>query len=125
MAIQSSRSWLSAVAFAVTGVALVLNSIPAQAHSQLPRRHQAHRELRHRQRAHRSGWQPVTMRRTRQVPPLLEQCHTGRLIGGLVGGGVGYAASRDQGRSWAIPLGVLLGSQVGCRAASGRGWTPW
>lgn len=63
-------------------------------------------------------------------PPLtLEQqaqrCNTGRLIGGLGGGAVAYAMSRDDGRAWAIPLGALLGSQVGCNAAAGRGPLPW
>ena len=49
------------------------------------------------------------------------RCNTGRLIGGLAGGGLGYAASRGDGRAWAIPLGALLGSQVGCPMAQGRG----
>ena len=49
------------------------------------------------------------------------RCNIGRLIGGLAGGGLGYAASRQDGRAWAIPLGALLGSQVGCPVAQGRG----
>ena len=49
------------------------------------------------------------------------RCNIGRLIGGLAGGGLGYAASRDDGRAWAIPLGALLGSQVGCPVAQGQG----
>lgn len=52
-------------------------------------------------------------------------CNRGRLIGGIVGGGLGYAASRDDGRSWAVPLGALLGSQVGCNTGAGRGPLPW
>ena len=52
-------------------------------------------------------------------------CNRGRLIGGIVGGGLGYVASRENGRSWAVPLGALLGSQVGCSAGSGRGPLPW
>ncbi len=52
-------------------------------------------------------------------------CQIGRLVGGLVGGGVGYAASRQDGRSWAVPLGALLGTQVGCNAAIGKGPTLW
>ena len=52
-------------------------------------------------------------------------CNRGRLIGGIVGGGLGYVASRDDGRSWAVPLGALLGSQVGCSTGSGRGPLPW
>ncbi len=63
-------------------------------------------------------------------PPLTpeqqaQRCNTGRLIGGLGGGAVAYAMSRDDGRAWAIPLGALLGSQVGCNAAAGRGPMPW
>ena len=56
---------------------------------------------------------------------LERDCSRGRLIGGIVGGGLGYVASRDNGRSWAVPLGALLGSQVGCNAGSGRRPLPW
>ena len=49
------------------------------------------------------------------------RCNIGRLLGGLAGGGIGYAASRQDGRSWAIPLGALLGSQFGCPLAKGQG----
>ena len=47
------------------------------------------------------------------TPPLtpeqqIQRCNTGRLIGGLGGGAVAYAMSRDDGRAWAIPLGALL-----------------
>ena len=64
------------------------------------------------------------------TPPLtpeqqIQRCNTGRLIGALGGGAVAYAMSRDDGRAWAIPLGALLGSQVGCNAAAGRGPLPW
>ena len=64
------------------------------------------------------------------APPLTpeqqaQRCNTGRLIGGLGGGAVAYAMSRDDGRAWAIPLGALLGSQVGCNAAAGRSPLPW
>lgn len=54
-----------------------------------------------------------------------DRCNIGRLVGGLVGGGVGYAASRKDGRSWAVPLGALLGQQVGCSIGAGRGPRPW
>jgi hypothetical protein len=56
---------------------------------------------------------------------LAQRCNTGRLVGGLMGGGLGYALSRQDGRAWAIPLGALLGSQVGCSTAAGRGPVPW
>ena len=64
------------------------------------------------------------------APPLTpeqqaQRCNTGRLIGGLGGGAMAYAMSRGDGRAWAIPLGALLGSQVGCSAAAGRGPLPW
>jgi len=49
------------------------------------------------------------------------RCNAGRLIGGLAGGGIGYMASRKDGRSWAVPLGALLGTQMGCPLAQGRG----
>ena len=55
----------------------------------------------------------------------MQRCNTGRLIDGLGGSAVAYAMCRDDGRAWAIPLGALLGSQVGCHAASGRGPLPW
>lgn len=54
-----------------------------------------------------------------------QRCNTGRLIGGLGGGAVAYTMSRGNGRAWAIPLGALLGSQVGCSVAAGRGPFPW
>lgn len=55
----------------------------------------------------------------------IQRCNIGRLVGGLVGGGVGYAASRRDGRSWAVPLGALLGQQIGCNAGNGRTPLPW
>ncbi len=53
------------------------------------------------------------------------RCNTGRLVGGLLGGGAGYVASQDEGRAWAVPLGALLGSQVGCNVGGGRSPLPW
>ncbi|MFN9661186.1 MAG: glycine zipper 2TM domain-containing protein, partial [Cyanobacteriota bacterium] len=60
-----------------------------------------------------------------EAAPLARRCHLWRLVGGLIGGGVGYASSRKEGRSWAVPLGALLGSQVGCNLGAGRGPLPW
>jgi hypothetical protein len=54
-----------------------------------------------------------------------QRCNVGRLVGGLLGGGAGYAASRQEGRSWAVPLGALLGQQVGCSVGAGRPPLPW
>jgi len=56
---------------------------------------------------------------------MAQRCNMGRLVGGLIGGGVGYATSRKDGRSWAVPLGALLGSQMGCNGGNGRGPVPW
>lgn len=54
-----------------------------------------------------------------------QRCNIGRLVGGLIGGGMGYATSRQDGRTWAVPLGALLGSQMGCNVGTGRGPVPW
>jgi hypothetical protein len=76
--------------------------------------------------------QPFANPRFQQVPTswedaqaLQRRCSIGRLVGGVVGGGLGYAASRQDGRTWAVPLGALLGSQVGCNAGQGRDPLPW
>jgi hypothetical protein len=60
-----------------------------------------------------------------EAQALQQRCSIGRLVGGVVGGGIGYAASRDDGRAWAVPLGALLGSQMGCNTGVGRGPLPW
>ena len=46
-------------------------------------------------------------------------CTDGKIAGGLVGGGIGAAISRGDGRWWAIPLGAVLGSRVGCEIEGG------
>jgi hypothetical protein len=56
---------------------------------------------------------------------IAQRCSIGRLMGGIVGGGVGYVASRQDGRSWAVPLGALLGTQVGCNLGRGAAPVPW
>ena len=47
------------------------------------------------------------------------ECTDGKIAGGLVGGGVGAAISRGDGRWWAIPLGAVLGSRIGCEIEGG------
>ena len=46
-------------------------------------------------------------------------CTDGKIAGGLLGGAAGAALSRGDGRWWAIPLGVVVGSKIGCDAAGG------
>ena len=46
-------------------------------------------------------------------------CTDGMIAGGLLGGGLGAALSRDDGRWWAIPLGAVLGSRIGCEMEGG------
>ena len=46
-------------------------------------------------------------------------CSDGKIAGGLLGGGIGAAISRGDGRWWAIPLGAVVGSHIGCEAAGG------
>ena len=46
-------------------------------------------------------------------------CSDGKIAGGLLGGGAAAALSRGDGRWWAIPLGVVVGSHIGCDAAGG------
>ena len=41
-------------------------------------------------------------------------CTDGKVAGAILGGGVGAALSRDEGRWLAIPLGVVTGSAIGC-----------
>ena len=47
------------------------------------------------------------------------ECSDGKIAGGLVGGGIGAAISRGDGRWWAIPLGAVLGSRIGCEVEGG------
>ena len=46
-------------------------------------------------------------------------CSDGKIAGGLLGGGIGAAESRGDGRWWAIPLGAVVGSHIGCDLAGG------
>ena len=46
-------------------------------------------------------------------------CTDGKVAGAVLGGGLGAAISRGDGRWWAIPLGAVLGSRIGCEADGG------
>ena len=46
-------------------------------------------------------------------------CVEGAVLGGILGGGAGAAASRGDGRWWAIPLGVVGGAMAGCQVDGG------
>ncbi len=46
-------------------------------------------------------------------------CTDGKIAGGILGGGLAAAVSRGDGRWWAIPLGVVAGSHIGCDSAGG------
>ena len=46
-------------------------------------------------------------------------CTDGKIAGALIGGGAGAAMSKGDGRWWAIPLGAVLGSRIGCEADGG------
>ena len=46
-------------------------------------------------------------------------CTDGKIAGGLLGGGAAAAMSRGDGRWWAIPLGAVLGSRIGCEIEGG------
>ena len=41
-------------------------------------------------------------------------CTDGKIAGALLGGRAAAAMSRGDGRWWAIPLGVVTGSAIGC-----------
>ena len=47
------------------------------------------------------------------------ECGDGKIAGGILGGGLAAAISRGDGRWWAIPLGAVVGSHIGCDAAGG------
>ena len=46
-------------------------------------------------------------------------CTDGKIAGGILGGGAAAAMSRGDGRWWAIPLGAVLGSRIGCEIEGG------
>ena len=41
-------------------------------------------------------------------------CSDGKIAGALLGGAAGAAMSRGDGRWWAIPIGAVVGSGIGC-----------
>ena len=44
-----------------------------------------------------------------------DDCGTGnKVAGGLLGGAAGAAMSRGDGRWWAVPIGAVVGSKIGC-----------
>ena len=55
----------------------------------------------------------------RPAPVDNNSCIEGTIAGGLLGGGAAGAMSRDKGRWWAIPLGVVSGAMVGCQIDGG------
>ena len=46
-------------------------------------------------------------------------CSDGKVAGAILGGGAAAAMSRGDGRWWAIPIGAVVGSKIGCDAAGG------
>ena len=46
-------------------------------------------------------------------------CSDGTAAGAILGGGLAAAISRGDGRWWAIPLGAVVGSHIGCDLAGG------
>ena len=48
-----------------------------------------------------------------------DDCTDGKIAGALLGGGVGGAISRKEGRWWAIPLGAVTGAAIGCQVDGG------
>ena len=58
------------------------------------------------------GTRRQVIERVRKVDD--NDCTDGKIAGGILGGAAGAALSRDEGRWWAIPLGVVTGSAIGC-----------
>ena len=44
-----------------------------------------------------------------------DNCTDGKIAGALLGGGLGGAISRKEGRWWAVPLGAVTGAAIGCQ----------
>ena len=63
------------------------------------------------------GWRRPTRPYYRRHVTVYEDtndCSDGKFAGALLGGGAGAALSRGDGRWWAIPLGAVIGSHIGC-----------
>ena len=64
------------------------------------------------------GWRRPTQRpyyrRHVTVYEDTNDCSDGKIAGGLLGGAAGAVLSRGDGRWWAIPLGIVGGSMIGC-----------
>ncbi len=48
-----------------------------------------------------------------------DDCTDGKIAGALLGGGLGGAVSRKEGRWWAVPLGAVTGAAIGCKVDGG------
>ena len=62
---------------------------------------------------------PCERRKTTTIQQDDNDCTDGKVAGAVLGGGLGAAVSRGEGRWWAIPLGAVVGSKIGCDAAGG------
>ena len=63
---------------------------------------------------------PDNINRTRTYEEYdTNDCSDGKIAGALLGGGAAAAMSRGDGRWWAIPIGAVVGSHIGCDAAGG------
>ena len=73
-----------------------------------------------RNRGHRGSHQhPPAQTNHNHGPVDDNSCIEGAVLGGIAGGGAGAALSRGDGRWWAIPLGIVGGSMVGCQIDGG------
>ena len=58
---------------------------------------------------------PDNIHRTRTYEEYdTNDCTDGKIAGALLGGGAAAAMSRGDGRWWAIPIGAVVGSGIGC-----------
>jgi hypothetical protein len=135
----AQRRRLAAAPMALAAGLLLSVLAPAQAHAFGGGWHPGYQRLPVRQQA--PVWVPQPQQRVIYDDPTLNayggqrvvygveererRCNQGRLVGGLVGGGAGYALARGNDRVWATPLGALLGSQMGCNALQGNAPLPW